>query len=515
MARTFVVGLDGAGWRLLDPWLDDGTLPNIERLREEGTVATSRSCLPPVTFPNWKCYSSGKNPGKHGVYWWERIDFEEQRIEVTSGEDYQTAELWDYLNAAGFTTGVVNMPSTYPPRPLDGVLVAGGPDAVGGEYRSLEEGYTYPAELETHLEREYDYRVHPKPLLSSNGERGDEVEEILSLLELRLRVALDLFEQREFDFMHVTLFYLNVLHHFFWDEEPTRRAWMLVDDWIGRLHEKEDVNLLVMSDHGSAATDTEFYINEWLAANGYLVRDRGIDEFLQRFGITRERMLSVAKRLRLVDALATVVPESLQKRVPQAAGAKRDRKMELIDPVESVALASGQGPLYLNPRHDTDAVRDQLRADLRTVTDADGTPLCTDIHDATDVYEGEYVDRGPELVLEQRPGVHVNDGLGGGTITTDPDRWAAENTREGIFLAAGPDFESAGDIGEISILDIAPTLLASYGVDLPTDLDQDPLDILRAEPDVGKQEPIVRDTTDGESTERELEERLKDLGYVE
>ncbi|MEF8784283.1 MAG: alkaline phosphatase family protein, partial [Haloarculaceae archaeon] len=255
MTRTFVVGLDGASWLLAEPWIEAGHLPNLAALRESGTYATSRSCLPPVTYPNWKCYSSGKNPGKHSVYWWERIDLAEERIDIMSGSDYKTAELWDYLNEAGQTAGVVNMPSMYPPRDIDGLVVSGGPDAVEGEYRSLDSGYTAPADLEQRLVEEYDYRVHPDPLLSSNEETGEEVEEILRLLELRLEVARDLFVEEELDFTHVTLFYLNVLHHFFWDDEPVLRAWKLVDEWLGELAELEG-NLVVMSDHGAAATTT-------------------------------------------------------------------------------------------------------------------------------------------------------------------------------------------------------------------------------------------------------------------
>ena len=69
MTRTFVVGLDGASWRLLDPWIEAGDLPNLAALRAEHTWAETESCLPPVTFPNWKCYAAGKDPGGLGVFW--------------------------------------------------------------------------------------------------------------------------------------------------------------------------------------------------------------------------------------------------------------------------------------------------------------------------------------------------------------------------------------------------------------------------------------------------------------
>jgi len=514
MTRTLVVGLDGASWLLTEPWIDEGLLPNLAELRETGTYATSRSCLPPVTYPNWKCYSSGKNPGKHSVYWWERIDLADERIDIMSGRDYRTSELWDYVNDAGHEVGVVNMPSMYPPRDLDGFVVSGGPDAVEGEYRSLDSGYTHPPEFEAELADRYDYDVHPDPLLSSNEERGAEVEEILRLLELRLEVARDLFVEEDLELVHVTLFYLNVLHHFFWDDEPTKRAWQLVDEWLGELSEL-DANLVVMSDHGAAATTTEFYVNEWLAENGYLTRATGMDDYFQKVGLTRESALAVAKRFGLVEFLARTVPEGVQELVPQSAGAKRERKMELVVPAETKALASGQGPIYVNPRFDVESVCEELIADLGEVTDDNGDPLFTGVYRAEEVYDGPYVDIGPDVVVDQRPGVHVNDGMGGGAVQTEPDRWAAENTPTGIFVANGPDIRERGEIDEIDIRDIAPTILASHGFDVPTDMDGEVLDVFTERPDVGTREPIAHDDPGGPGDDEEVAERLKQLGYME
>jgi len=514
MTRTVVLGLDGASWRLLDPWLESGELPNFAAFREASAWAETESCLPPVTFPNWKCYAAGKNPGKLGVYWFERVDLAEGTIEVTNGGDFRTAELWDYLNDDGQQAGVVNMPTMYPPREIDGPIVCGGPDAVEGEYRSIEGGYTTPAELEDELEERFDYRVHPEPLLSSNDERGAEVDAILDVLESRLDVAVTLLEEQDLEFVHVTLFYLNVLQHFFWNDEPTLRAYRLIDEWIGRLRELEDTNLVIMSDHGCGPTTTEFYINEWLAANGYQARGTSVDNVFQKVGLDRENVLSIAKRLGMVDLLARVVPERIQQLVPQRAGLKRDRKLEAIDLPKTKAVASAQGPIYLNPDFDVEAVREELIDDLRAVEDGDG-PLFDGVYRGEEVYSGPFTDGGPEIVLDQRDGVHVNDGVGGGRIRTEPDRWAAENTRNGIFLAGGPDFETAGRLEQISILDIAPTILTAHGCAIPTDVDGEALPIVTGDPDPGTREPIALGQSDGERDTDGVEDRLKQLGYME
>ncbi|WP_302081275.1 alkaline phosphatase family protein [Salinibaculum rarum] len=514
MSRTFVVGLDGASWRLLDPWIEDGTLPNLAALRADSAWAQTRSCLPPVTFPNWKCYSSGKDPGGFGVFWFEYIDLENERIDVMSGSDFDTAELWDYLNDAGQSAGVVNMPTMYPPRDIDGVVVAGGPDAVEGEYRSISSGYATPPELEAELEDRFDYRVHPDPLLSSNDERGAEVDAILDLLDTRFEVALTLFEERDLEYMHVTLFYLNVLQHFFWNDAPTRRAWELIDEWIGRLSDLEDTNLVLMSDHGCAPTTTEFYVNEWLAENGYQTRTRTVEDALQRVGLDRATLLSVAKRLGIVDLLATAVPERLQQLVPDQQGIKRGRKLEAVDLAETKAMASGQGPIYINPIFDVETVREELMADLRDVADGEG-PLFTDVYKGEEIYEGPYVEKAPEIVVDQRPGVHVNDGMGGGEIMTDPDRWEAENTPHGIFVASGPDFSHRGQLDEMSICDMAPTLLVAQGCDVPTDMRGEVLPVFDDDRPVGAREPLALDDSASASDAEAVTERLQQLGYME
>jgi predicted AlkP superfamily phosphohydrolase/phosphomutase len=512
MTRTFVVGLDGASWRLLAPWVESGELPNLAALRAEGTWAEHRSCLPPVTFPNWKCYSSGKDPGGFGVYWFERVDLEREAIEVNDSSDFKTAELWDYLNDEGYSTGIVNMPTMYPPREVDGCVVCGGPDAVEGEYRSISSGYTYPDELDRELAAEFDYQVHPEPLLSSAEERGAEVEAILSVLEKRFEVALHLFEDRDLDFMHVTLFYLNVLHHFFWDDGPTLRAWHLVDEWLGRLADLPDTNLVLMSDHGSAPTTTEFYINEWLAREGYQARRRTLDDIFQTVGLNRENVLDIAKRAGLVDTLAQNVPDRIQKLVPQQAGLKRERKLEAINLDGTAAVASGQGPIYLTAAGD--ARRDDLINTLTAVSDKNG-PLFTAVHRGEEIYSEPHVDAAPEIVLNQRSGVHINDGIGGGTVQSAPDRWAAENTPRGIFVASGPDFDVRGEIDPIDIVDIAPTILASFGCAIPTDMRGTVLPIFADDSSLEYRDPIEITTSNMSERSDEMENRLKNLGYME
>jgi hypothetical protein len=105
--------------------------------------------------------------------------------------------------------------------------------------------------------------------------------------------------------------------------------------------------------------------------------------------------------------------------------------------------------------------------------------------------------------------------MGGGAVQTEPDRWAAENTPTGVFVANGPDIRERGEIDEIDIRDIAPTILASHGLDVPTDMDGDVLDVFTYDPDVGTRDPIPFEASGGHGEGEAVEERLKQLGYME
>ena len=65
--KVFVLGLDGATFDVIKPLIEKGLLPTLKKLLEEGTHIPLTSSIPPVTVPAWKCYSTGKTPGKLGV----------------------------------------------------------------------------------------------------------------------------------------------------------------------------------------------------------------------------------------------------------------------------------------------------------------------------------------------------------------------------------------------------------------------------------------------------------------
>ncbi|QZP39698.1 alkaline phosphatase family protein [Halobaculum magnesiiphilum] len=520
---TITIGLDGANWDLIGDWLDDGDLPNLQRLIDDGVGGVSESCLPPITVPNWKCYSTGKNPGKLGVYRFDRIDTESRTHVFHDATDFESAELWDYLNDEGISAGVINKPSTYPPKELDGFVVAGGPDASETEYRSLERGFATPERVESFLREELDYRVHPSPMISPSETGEAEVEAVLDLIDLRFEAAKALMEREDPDFLHLTVFYSMALQHYFYDGEPVERAWQRIDAHLGDFLD-EGHDILVMSDHGTCYVDAVFYVNVWLQQQGYLAVENNIDGALRKAGITRERALSVAKRLGMVETLSRVVPEGIQKVIPWDEGVKRDRVLSILDWDETEAVASNQGPIYLTRSRDDpgyEELRTELIEGLESLRHPEtGTPLVRAVYRGEEHYTGHAADRAPDLILDQGEGVHTSDAIGPDEPVADSGVWLGGNMPDGVFLFSGPSFRSDGLTERARIVDLAPTLLHAMGAAVPDDLDGEVLDVFApgcdpAEHPIRTREPLSGDRAGGETDDAEVEARLADLGYLE
>lgn len=68
--KTIVIGFDGADARLTQQWMDEGRLPNLARLRAEGTFSPLQPTIPSQTPVSWSTFATGLDPGRHGI-----IDF--------------------------------------------------------------------------------------------------------------------------------------------------------------------------------------------------------------------------------------------------------------------------------------------------------------------------------------------------------------------------------------------------------------------------------------------------------
>ena len=120
-----IVGFDAATWDLAKPWVAEGFMPNLARLMAEGARGQLESILPPITPPAWTSFTTGKNPGKHGVFHFMESTPDTYALRYTNASSRRTRTIWKILNQAGIGTGTANIPFTYPPEVLNGYQISG------------------------------------------------------------------------------------------------------------------------------------------------------------------------------------------------------------------------------------------------------------------------------------------------------------------------------------------------------------------------------------------------------
>ena len=125
--RVTVVGVDGAAWRVIDPMLADGELPNLGGLIARGARARMRSKAPLWSPPVWTTIATGVPREVHGI---ENFYAGPERGRKRGGErlvtsiDRRTPALWNLASEAGLRSAVLGWWATYPAEPIDGVVVS-------------------------------------------------------------------------------------------------------------------------------------------------------------------------------------------------------------------------------------------------------------------------------------------------------------------------------------------------------------------------------------------------------
>ena len=119
--KLVVIGIDSADWKLYDPMLVGGRLPNLQAFKEQAAYGKMRTFIPLEKSPLlWASICTGVNPEVHGVSHFVRGS---QQKPVT-GSAWRAPAIWDILGAADLTTAIMAMWTTYPARPINGVMVS-------------------------------------------------------------------------------------------------------------------------------------------------------------------------------------------------------------------------------------------------------------------------------------------------------------------------------------------------------------------------------------------------------
>jgi predicted AlkP superfamily phosphohydrolase/phosphomutase len=154
--KVIVIGIDGMDPRLSESMMQEGLLPNLQKLRAAGGFSPLGTSVPPQSPVAWANFINGAGPGSHGIF-----DFIHRHPQKPTELFYSAAEtipgegtvlrrqgvpFWDFLDGAGVPSTFYDLPCNYPPSPSHHghhrcIAGMGTPDMLGsyGTYQLFSE----------------------------------------------------------------------------------------------------------------------------------------------------------------------------------------------------------------------------------------------------------------------------------------------------------------------------------------------------------------------------------------
>ena len=550
--RVLVIGLDGATFDVIRPMVEAGRLPVIGEFMRSGSWGGLRSTVLPVTPPAWSSFMTGRNPGKHGVFGFYAAGKESYETAMVTGAAIKARKMWEYLDDE--RVGLVDIPLTYPPEPVNGCMISGWP------VPSDDSVFTHPPELHTEIIREIgDYMLDRTLARLPRHSLPEALGNLYRYTDMRKNASLYLLKEKgPFDFFMVVFRGTDFVQHEtfkFRDEEYCRvhpEAASKYRDIIFQFYERmdaiiaelveamgEDAVTVIMSDHGGGLMKKRFYFNRWLRKEGFLFLKKSL--IGSRIGIKKKPFGELLARPG-GRYIRTLIPGALAKIGIPHPVLREKQPFERVDWSRTKACSNliwtdgvvrinieGREPEGSVAKEDYDRVRDELREKLKGLKDPDtGECIVQDVYNREDIYRGPFVDEAPDLLVLTRETSYVfSPALDDGPVLERPeDPSPAPHRMEGIFIGHGPGIGKEGNLTDLHITDLAPTVLYLMGKPIPRDMDGKILqeaiaaDLLQATPPVFREAEPGRGRADSPKElspeeERMLVERLKDLGYME
>jgi len=536
---VLVLGLDGADPDLIDSLCASGQLPHLDAWRRRGHAARLRSTVPPVSFPAWSTFVTGLGPGHHGLFDFTQKAPGAYRVGFVNASHRVGASIFQRVSRAGGRVLALGLPATFPPEPVNGLLVSGfdAPVSLGTTPRHASDPGLYrriAARTGPFLRADLDESARDP------GFHERAVDRLLEGVERKKRFALDAVAELRragggpAPELSAIVFSESdtVAHHYWRDHDPdsprhdpsasegrkraVTRVYAALDAACAEIRAAfdEDVRCVVMSDHGSGgAAARVVHLGRRLAESGLLFRSGRGD------GLAR------GLRDRALGALPPGAAERIFRLTrPAAARLESAARFGGVDWRRSAAFseeANTQPGVWINLRGreargsvsagDYERVRDEVIGCLLDWKLPSGDPVVARARRREEVYTGSCRVRAPDVVVElaldrgyalslvptpwAEPEIGSIRSLAGPELAGGRGRGMNGTHRpDGVWLSDAPDLAlRAGGLE-----DAAPLLLRALGLD--------------PEPD-----PTCRGAPReyGAADQARVAARLRALGYLE
>lgn len=408
MHRTVIVGLDGIPYGLIKKLTDNNTLPNIKSIISSGTFNKMASSIPHISSVAWSSVITGANPGEHGIFGFTDLAPNSYRMIFPSYNDLKVKPFWENKKAV-----IINVPSTYPARPLNGTMISG---FVALDLKKA----TYPSNL-IHKLNAMDYQVDVD---SSRAHMS--LDLFLKDLDRTLKARISTYRflwHEDWEIFMLVFTGTDRLSHFLWeayeDENHKYHANFIdhlqqIDEVIGEIAGKikEDDTLVILSDHGFEKSECDVQINFLLLQQHFLKFDKVP-----------------------TDSLWDISP---------------DTKAFALDPARIYINMEGKYPK--GSVKDRESVIRELVYLFSSFETDKGEPIKR-IYRKEEVYSGAYLDYAPDLILLENKGFDLKASLKATQVVNEPT-FSGKHSQDDAFLIVNKKVS----LDNISVSDVVATI---------------------------------------------------------
>lgn len=472
MRKVIILGLDGATFKLLDPWLERGELPAFRKVINNGVRSVLQSTIPPQTSPAIPSLYTGKNPGKHGIF----------GLYYSNGtpinyRSIQEPKFWDLLGE--HNSLIMGLRTTFPPKIKNGIMVSF--ELFTPSSRS---DFVYPPKYYEEVKKFYDPKKYLDMLLGK-GNTLERVKYFLKTPKKEYRAFRKLDTKYDFDFSLLWIGATDTLQHRYWNNRLILlKMYKNINNIVSQIQEDyPDCNLFLISDHGFDRTPPkEFHLNRWLEKEGYLNLKGGILKVVER------------KLHKTVEDLPDTIGKQLLSfwRTKKSSkkgknGEKREFTTTLPDPPhqelpgidlrKTVCFAPQYWGIHIKdeevPEKTYYRLRNNLIEKMNDMEDKTGAKLFPKIYKAEELYSGKFLKKIPDIIFLMNNNFRVKKSITPKIVYSNQQHETGFHPwdRKGIFIATGPDIVDGKTLRRVKIYDIAPTILHYFDRKIPLKID--------------------------------------------
>jgi predicted AlkP superfamily phosphohydrolase/phosphomutase len=392
-AKTVIIGLDGVPFEMLKNFAETGVMPNTAELIPQGIFKKMLSSIPEVSSVAWSSMITGENPGRHGIFGFMDLFSDSYKIRFPNFNDLKAPPFWNLWEGKSV---IINVPSTYPVRETNGVLISG--------FVSIDfEKSVYPKSLIPPL-KDLGYRLDVDSQ-KAHSSMDLFLADLDKTLDARIEAYRYLWETQNWQTFMLVFTGTDRLMHFLWDayEDKDHKYHNLflehfrkIDQAIGEINTRiTDNDLLIMhSDHGFERLEKDIYISYLLTQNGFL-------RFKQDQDIVLNNICYGTKAF-------------------------------VLDPARIYLNLKGKYPCGTVEPAEADELLSQLENLFRSL-EIDGRTVIRDIYRKEQLYSGPYLENAPDLVLVGSEGFNLKANVKTERLA-DKAIFTGKHTQDSAFL---------------------------------------------------------------------------------